>query len=133
MKTIVNEHEIRVRYEETDKMGVVYSGKYFVYFEVGRTELLRNFGYTYRELEEKGFMLPVTETYCRHKKSAYYDDLLVIRTTAGLKRSIMRFDYEIYRKDEQDIISSGYTVHIFISNEGKIISAPDYIKALFKK
>ncbi len=131
MKNLVHEHEVRVRYEETDKMGVVYSGKYFVYFEVGRTELLRSYGYTYRELEETGILLPVVETYCRHKKSAFYDDLLVIRSTAGLKRSIMRFDYEISRKGEDGIVSSGYTVHAFIKAENKVVSAPEHIKALF--
>jgi len=131
MKEIIHEHEIRVRYEETDKMGIVYSGKYFVYFEVGRTELLRSFDKSYRELEEMGIGLPVVETYCRHRKPATYDDLLVIRTKAVLRKSILRFDYEIRRKGEDDILSEGYTVHVFMNDENRVTSASDYIKAIF--
>ena len=131
MKEIIHEFEIRVRYEETDKMGIVYSGKYFVYFEVGRTELLRSFGKSYRQLEETGIGLPVVETYCRHRKPATYDDLLVIRTKAALKKSLLRFDYEIRLKGEKDILSEGYTIHLFMNDAGKIVTAPDYIKEIF--
>jgi len=131
MNTITNNFEIRVRYKETDKMGVVYSGNYFTYFEIGRTELMRSFGFAYCDIEKNGIMLPVIETYCRHRKPAHYDDLLIIETTGSLRRSFFRFEYKIYRKGFNEILSEGYTVHAFMKNE-KVISAPEAISVLFK-
>jgi acyl-CoA thioester hydrolase len=131
MKSLNYTHEIRVRYEETDQMGVVYSGKYFVYFEVGRTELMRTCGMRYRKLEEEGIMLPVIETFCKHKSPAKYDDLILIDTTSTLKRSFIRFDYVVKNKETLEILSEGYTVHVFLDNNGKIISAPESLKKLF--
>ena len=87
-----------MRYAETDKMGVVYYANYFVWFEVGRTDLLRLSGWSYREMETDGFALPVVEAHCDYRRSAQYDDELEIRTTAELLSPVrVRFDYQVVR------------------------------------
>src|SRR2546426_9501538 len=89
---------VRVRYAETDKMGVVYYANYFVWFEVGRTDLLRNSGSTYRDLEAEGISLPVIEAHCEYLRSACYDDELEIQTTGTLLSPIrVEFDYKVIR------------------------------------
>ena len=87
---------VRVRYGETDQMGVVYHANYLLYFEMGRTELLRTAGFAYRELEKRGVFLVVTESGCRHLAAAGYDDLLSVTTRVGrLGKATIRFEYEI--------------------------------------
>ena len=94
---LVNETKIRVRYSETDQMGVVYHGTYLSYFEIGRTELIRQLGISYRKMEDDGIMLPVISVYCKYIGPARYDDELVIKTTLNKKPSVrIQFDYEVY-------------------------------------
>ncbi|MCS6809479.1 MAG: thioesterase family protein [Bacteroidota bacterium] len=107
---------VRVRYADTDKMKIVYNGAYLIYFEVGRTELLRACGLPYRELEQAGYLLPVLEAFIRYKTPAVYDDVLDIYATYVLQRSAtVRIEYCIKRGEIE--IVDGYTLHAFVSAE----------------
>jgi len=110
--TTAGEVRFRVRYAETDKMGVVYNSNYLIWFELGRVELMRDLGYSYREFEEDGYMLPVAEANCRFKDSAAYDDEILIRTRiTRLRRSLIQFDYEVYRAEDLVLLATGGTTH----------------------
>ncbi len=115
---------IRVRYAETDQMRGVYNGRYFEYFEVGRADLMRSLGMTYRQFEEAGFFLPLIEAYAKYIRQVQYDD--IIDVTAMLKESPkarLRIDYEIFRGGEK--MTEGFTVHSFIDTKsGKPVRAP---------
>lgn len=114
------EAPVRVRYEETDRMGVVYHSNYIVYFEVGRTEFLRAMGCRYRELEEQGFVLAVTECAAKFHRSAHYDDLLSVRVwVEELGKSTLRLGYEIWR--ESELLVTGHTAHAML---GKVTMRP---------
>jgi acyl-CoA thioester hydrolase len=107
-------------------MSIVYYSNYLKLFEIGRTELLRELGTTYREVEERGFFLPATEAYLKYIKPALYDDLLKIKTMIGfVKRASSRFDYTIYRGE--DIIVQGYTIHACLNRENRIVRFPDFL------
>lgn len=121
---------IRVRYGETDQMGVVYHGNYATYCEVARVEFFREMGLPYKELEDKGIMLPVTELNLKFHKPAYYDEVLEIRTIlpeipTGVR---IRFDYEIFN-EKQVLLTSGTSVLAFIDKlTRKPVRCPDYMK-----
>lgn len=120
--------ELRVRYEETDQMGVVYHANYLRYFEDGRTELLRDRGLTYRELEERGVLLAVVSAELRYKRAARYDDLLTVETElrpAGKTR--VRFDYTVSRDGE--LLVSGNTVLACLGADRKPRRFPDELVA----
>jgi len=103
---------IRVRYAETDKMGLAYNGHYLTWFEVGRTEFLRDMGFTYKEAESAGFRLPVIETGVKYLKPVYYDDVITIKSRIGKKPGLrIRINYEILRDD--DLLATGFTEHVF--------------------
>jgi len=125
--------QIRVRYADTDKMQFVYNGKYLEYFEVGRTELLRSCGLEYRKLERVGYQLPLIEAGLKYKKPAYYDDVLDIEASINeLFSAKVHIEYSIKRKDENDIIVTGFTTHMFIKEDTKKPTKPPqiYIDAL---
>lgn len=118
---------VRVRYAETDQMGVAYHANYFVWFEVGRTDWLRTFGVTYRDLEAEGFLLPVIEAHCEYKTSARYDDELRITSTARLVSAVrVAFDYEI--TGPSATIATGHTVHATLDRQGRPVRVPARIK-----
>lgn len=122
---------VRVRYAETDKMGVVYYGHYLVWFEIGRTEWLRDTGWTYRAMEEEGFGLPVIEAQCVYKTSARYDDELHVYTTARLVTPIrLAFDYRVERPADGQTIATGYTVHATVDRSGRPVRLPARVKDL---
>ena len=122
---------VRVRYAETDKMGVVYYAHYFVWFEIGRTEWLRETGWTYRSMEEEGLGLPVIEAHCEYRNSARYDDDLEIRTRARLVSAVrIGFDYEIVRRTDSQLIASGYTVHVTLDRSGRPVRLPSRVREL---
>lgn len=125
---MVNETEIRVRYGETDQMGVVYHGNYAVYFEIGRTEWLRQFGISYKEMEDNGIMLPVVSLNIKYKKSATYDDVLRVRTTLKkLPTATIEFDYELVNQNNE-ILSLGNTQLVFIDMEkNRPMRCPSFI------
>ena len=115
MSIVAHETELRVRYADTDQMHIVYNGKYLEYFEVGRTELLRAHGLTYREFERAGTRLPLVDAYCRFHRPALYDDLLTIRAEVRtLPRATMRIDYAIHRPSDGALIATGHTTHAFL-------------------
>lgn len=112
--------EIRVRYADTDKMQFVYNGKYFEYFEVGRTEMMRANGFPYSEFEKNGFQLPVLETHAKYNNYAKYDDVLIIHAfVKELPLLKIKIDYEITEKETGRLIAEGYTVHVFMRSEDK--------------
>lgn len=121
-----HETNIRVRYAETDKMGVVHHANYLVWFELGRSELCRTRGFSYREMEEDGALLVVAESYCRYKSPAFYDDELTIRTKVEELRSrSMRFVYQIFREFDQMLLAEGETLHVVTDGNKKVRSMPE--------
>jgi acyl-CoA thioester hydrolase len=122
------EFTVRVRYAETDQMGVVYHGNYAQYFEMGRVEWLRNLGVSYKWMEENGVMLPVVSLEMNYKKPAKYDDLLRIKTLLKSQTSVkIEFDYEIYNEDNQ-LLTTGYSMLVFVDiKTGKPILPPKYV------
>ena len=120
-----------MRYAETDRMGVVYYANYLIWFEVGRTEWLRAAGWTYREMEQEGIGLPVTEAHCEYRRAARYDDHLEIRTRATLISPVrVRFDYEIWRDAGASPIASGHTIHAGIDSRGRPCRLPARVRQL---
>ena len=120
---------VRVRYAETDKMHVAYYAHYFVWFEVGRCELLRSLGSTYHELEAAGFMLPAIEAHCEYRRPARYDDELTVHTRARLMSPArVRFDYEVKRPADEMVTAVGRTVHAVVDREGRPTRLPDPIR-----
>jgi acyl-CoA thioester hydrolase len=118
--------DIRVRYAETDQMGVAYYANYFVWFEVGRTEFCRKRGFRYADLENQGYILVVTETYCKYRSSARYDETIVVRTgLRKLNRRMVIFTYNILRKENGELIAEGETKHICLDSSGKVRSLPE--------
>jgi acyl-CoA thioester hydrolase len=115
--------ELRVRYAETDMMGVVYHANYLAWFEVGRTELLRQHGLPYRTLEDGGFRLPVIEVGARYLRPAVYDDVVVITTRLREKPTVrVRLDYEVHARGQ--LLVTGYTEHAFINALGEPVKPP---------
>ena len=112
----MREHEfyVRVRYAETDQMGVVYHGNYAQYFEMGRVEWLRNLGISYKWMEENGVMLPVVSLELNYKKPARYDDVLRIKTKLKSQSTVkIEFDYEIFNEQNQ-LLTTGYSMLVFV-------------------
>jgi len=113
----VFEHKIRIRYAETDQMGYVYYGNYASFYEVARTEMLRQTGISYKELEDRGVMLPVIELHTRYFQPARYDDLITIRTTIRERPNVrIKFEYEIFN-EQGDLLNSGMTQLVFVDIE----------------
>ena len=129
-ETVLGEwHEtlVRVRYSETDKMGIVYYANYLIWFEIGRTEFCRVRGFSYKDMEENDdAFLVVAESYCRYKAPAFYDDELLIRThITELRRRSLRFGYEIVRVSDDHVIAEGETGHVVTDATGHVRSFPE--------
>ena len=123
---------VRVRYAETDKMGVVYYANYFVWFEVARADLLRSLGWTYRDMEHAGVSLPVIEAHCEYHRPAKYDDELDVNAEARLVSGVrMEFTYEVVRREDSSVAASGRTVHAAIDPSGRPCRLPDRIRQVF--
>lgn len=115
-----NDAAVRVRYAETDQMGVVYHSNYIIWFEVGRVELLRAMGHTYREMEADDIHLPVVEVRCRYKQPAMYDDEIIIRTSLqNVRESLIHFHYEVFRAGETALLAEGESIHLVMDGEGR--------------
>jgi len=123
----VFETNVRVRYAETDQMGVVYHSNYVIWFEVGRVELLRQLGFTYREMESQdGILLAVADLRCRFKQPARYDDLLLVRTRLlNVRGPLVHFGYEILRDEDGILLAEGETTHLVLDKEMKRRSLPE--------
>ncbi len=122
MPSITRTTTTRVRYGETDKMGVAYHGIYLNWFEMGRTEYCRQSGKSYLDWENEGVMLPVVEAHCRYKSPVYYDDEIEIHTSiTKLSRVSVEFTCKIFQKSTGKLAAEGYTKHAFTSPDGKLL------------
>jgi len=123
---------VRVRYAETDKMGVVYHSNYLIWFEIGRTDWLRETGVTYVEMEADGIQLPVIEAHCEYRQGARYDEDIEIRTRAKKLSPVrVQFDYQAIRRADGATLATGHTVHATIDRQGRPVRMPDRVKELF--
>jgi len=125
--------KLRVRYAETDQMGVVYYSNYFVWCEIGRVEFLRALGFTYKSMEvEDACMLPVVEASCRYKASARYDDEVLIETrVTGLRQSVIKFAYRMLRAETGELLAEAETVHVVVNGEMQKKAMPArYVEAI---
>jgi acyl-CoA thioester hydrolase len=127
-----HETEIRVRYAETDKMGIVHHSNYLVWFELGRSDFCRARGFSYKDMEEKdNALLVVAESYVRYKSPAYYEDVLIVRSQVGEIRSrSIRFIYEIYRASDETLLAEGETLHLVTDENKKVKSLPESYRAM---
>ncbi len=118
--------DLRVRYAETDQMGVAYYANYLVWFEVGRAEFCRRRGFIYADLEKLGYRLAVTDALCHYRNSARYDELILVRTRLKeLNKRMITFGYEILRKEDEELIAEGETRHICLDTTNKPKSLPE--------
>jgi acyl-CoA thioester hydrolase len=127
--------DIRVRYADTDQMKFVYYGKFFEYFEQGRSDLLRAIGFPYAHLEEQGYFLPVIEAHAEYKRPGRYDDLFKVTTIVkDVPVARIRVDYEVRNGEEAEPIATGYTIHSFLNAQtGKATRAPaQFVEAIEK-
>ncbi|MBN1930460.1 MAG: acyl-CoA thioesterase [Desulfobacterales bacterium] len=124
----------RVIYGDTDNMGFAYHANYLRWFEIGRTELFRAWGLTYKAVEDKGIFLPASEAHCKFIYPAKYDDLLIIETTldANVKGAV-KFDYSIFNEDGKKILAEGYTKHACVDKKGRVVRPPEFLKQLIAK
>jgi acyl-CoA thioester hydrolase len=123
----------RVIYGDTDKMGFVYHANYFRWFEAGRSDLFRQLGISYKEIEAEGIHLPVAEVHCRFISSSQYDDILVIETTLDTSfKAGMKFDYRVFSEDGDKILAKGYTKHACMDRNGQLVRPPELITKLIE-
>jgi acyl-CoA thioester hydrolase len=124
---------LRVRYAETDQMGIVYYANFFVWFEIGRTDFCRQHGFTYRDMEQHdGLHIIVAEARCRYKAPALYDDEILLRTCLrSVRRRVLVFGYEVYRQDDQELLAEGETVHVITDRQGHPRALPEKYRELF--
>lgn len=119
----VYETEIRVRYSETDQMGIVHHSRYYPWFEVGRTEMFEALGYSYRRMEEEGLLLPLVESHCKYIKGAKYSDVLIISTRIESFNGVkIVFAYDVYKKDDNVLIAKGSTVHAVVDSQFRLVN-----------
>ena len=123
---LVGEIAIRVRYAETDRMGFLHHANYLVYFEQARTELLRDQGLTYRDMEDKGFLLVLTKVEVRYKQPARYDELLTIRTTV-VRTTFVRIEHKYEVFSEGRLIAEGATTLACVDKAGKLQAMPEWL------
>ncbi|MCH7760272.1 acyl-CoA thioesterase [candidate division TA06 bacterium] len=129
---ITNEIKIRVSYADTDKMGVTYHSRYLEYFERGRTELLRELGLPYAEMERDGISLPVIEAHCNYLKGAQYDELITVKSLLKEKPTVrIKIEYEVLDDSKKELIATGYTIHSFVNSNGKPTRPPkEFLKLI---
>lgn len=125
-----HETEIRVRYAETDKMGIVHHSNYLIWFEAGRSDLCRARGFSYKEMEENDdALMVVAESYVRYKSPAYYEDLLQVRTrVAEIRSRSIRFIYEVVRSSDETLVAEGETLHLVTDSSKRVKQIPDTYK-----
>jgi len=132
VSTSLSTSRVRVRYAETDQMGVVYYANFFVWFEVGRADLLRASGWNYREMELDGFSMPVIEAHCTYRESAKYDEEIEVRTWGALLSPVrVQFTYEVVRAADAATLATGTTVHATLDRAGRPCRLPERVRTLF--
>jgi len=131
----VCETRVRVRYAETDQMGVVYHANYLVWFEIGRVEMLRQLGFSYRDMEQKDdCFIAVVDARCRYKAPARYDDEIIVRThLKNIRESVIHFGYELVRVLDESVLAEGETTHVVIDKEMKKRSLPEKYMNVFRE
>ncbi|HMO80447.1 MAG TPA: thioesterase family protein [Pyrinomonadaceae bacterium] len=129
-----HETEIRVRYAETDQMGIAHHSNYLIWFETGRSDLCRGRGFSYRDMEEEdGSLMVVAESYVRYKSPAYYEDILHIRTkVADVRSRSIRFIYEVIRPRDNTLVAEGETLHLVTDTTKKVKTIPEKYKRLLE-
>jgi acyl-CoA thioester hydrolase len=132
---VICESRVRVRYAETDQMGVVYHANHFIWFEIGRVELMRQLGFTYRDMERKhGCFIPVVEARCRYKAPARYDDEIIVRThLKNVRESVIHFGYQLVRADDGEVLAEGETTHMVIDGQMNTASLPPAFLKVFRE
>ena len=125
---------LRVRYAETDQMGVVYHSNHLIWFEVGRVELMRQMGFSYRDMErEDGCFIAVAEVKCRYRAPVFYDDEILIRTRLKtVRESVVVFSYELVRADSHALVAEGETTHIVTDSKMKVAALPEKYLTAFR-
>jgi acyl-CoA thioester hydrolase len=132
---VVNETRLRVRYAETDQMGVVYHSNHLIWFEVGRVEFMRELGFSYRDMEQQqDRFIAVAEVICRYRAPVYYDEEVLIRTRLkNVRESVIIFNYELLRAETGALLAEGETTHIVTDAKMKVVALPEeYLSALRK-
>jgi acyl-CoA thioester hydrolase len=120
----VHQYQTRVRYAEIDRMGVAYHSRYIEWFEAARTEMLRDMGLPYKNLEEKNLFLPLVEVYCRYIKPVLYDELVTIHTIVKtVSRIKLHLEYDLFGEKDELLRAEGHTLHCFVNQEGKPVRA----------
>ncbi len=134
-RAVVNESRIRVRYAETDQMGVVYHANHFVWFEVGRVELLRQLGFSYKEMEQQDqCFIAVVDARCRYKAPAMYDDEIIVRTwLKNIREWVIHFGYELVRVNDGAILAEGETTHIVANAQMQRTALPEKYMKVFRE
>jgi len=132
---VVNESRIRVRYAETDQMGVVYHANHFIWFEVGRVELLRQLGFSYRDMErEDNCFIAVVDARCRYKAPVRYDEEILVRTwLRNIRESVIHFGYELVRIEDGALLAEGETTHIVADAEMRKAALPERYMKVFRE
>ena len=131
MVSRVHATELKVRYAETDKMGIVYYAHYLVWFEVGRTEYLLAQGLDYRDVEKEGLFMAVVESHCVYKAPGRYGDTILVQTwPCDVKNSSLKFNYKVLRKHDNVLLAEGTTTHVLIDKDIKPRKIPEKIRAL---
>jgi len=127
-----HETEVRVRYAETDQMGIAHHANYLIWFEAGRSDFCRARGFSYKEMEEKeGALLVVAESYVRYKSPAFYEDVLLVRTkVAEIRSRSLRFIYEIFRPHDNALLAEGETLHLVTDENKRVRTLPDRYREL---
>ena len=130
---MTHEVPIRVRYAETDKMGVVYHSNFFVWMEIGRVELMRSLGFDYKQMEiEDDCHLPVVDARCRYKSPAYYDEQIIVRTEVrNLRDALIHFGYQILRAGDNTLLAEGETTHIVVNAKMEKKALPERYRSMF--
>ncbi len=129
---VISESRLRVRYAETDQMGVVYHSNHFIWFEIGRVELMRELGFSYRDIEQnEGLFIAVADARCRYKAPVRYDDEVIVRThLKNVRESFVHFSYEIVRAGDTELLAEGETTHIVTDKQMKTAALPEkYLQA----
>lgn len=129
-----NETRLRVRYAETDQMGVAYHSNHLIWFEVGRVELMRQMGFSYRDLEQdEGRFIAVAEVKCRYRAPVYYDEEVIVRTRLkNVRSSVVVFSYELVRAQDETLLAEGETTHIVTDSSMKVVPLPEKYLGAFR-
>lgn len=132
---VVNETRIRVRYAETDQMGVVYHANHFIWFEVGRVEFLRQVGFSYKDMEQHdNCFIAVVDARCRYKAPAQYDDEIIVRTRLkNIRESVIHFGYELVRASDRAVLAEGETTHIVADAQMQKTTLPEKYMKVFRE